>query len=61
MEELDEQLRPVLVHHSGELLVALDDRGQEAAEGVRGQQATRVDRGRLDEDPADAPRARAAW
>ncbi len=55
VEELDEQLRPVLVQRAGELFVAVDDRWQEAAERVRGQQAARVYGGRLDEDRADAP------
>ena len=54
VEELHEQLRPVRVQRAGELLVAVDDGREEAAERVRGQQAAGVDRGGLDEDPAHA-------
>ena len=44
----------VRVHGVGEPRVAGHDRGQEAAERVRGQQPGRVDRGGLEEDRADA-------
>jgi hypothetical protein len=54
VEELDEELCTVAPHRAGDALVAVDDGGQVAAEGVRRQQSGRVDGRGFEEDRADA-------
>jgi hypothetical protein len=54
VQELDEEPRAVRLHRSGHTPVACDDRGEVAAEGVRGQEPGRVHRCRFEHDKADA-------
>ena len=59
MEELDEEPRPVGANGGSHTLVAADDLREVPAERVRGQQARRVNRSRLEHDQArPTPRPR---
>ena len=59
MEQLDEEPRAVRLHRRCDAPVPLDDLREVAAEGVRGEQARRVHRRRLEHDQPDAaPRPR---